>query len=142
MIALLDVNVLIALVDERHSHHRRALDWLTRNVEEGWATCPITQNGCLRILSQPRYSNPMSIMRAIDGLREVVSRYNHRFISDDVSLIEDAVVLRESLTGHRELTDVYLLCLAVRHDFRFVTFDSGVRLATVRGASEGHLVLI
>ena len=83
----------------------------------------------------------MSIMQAIDGLREVVSRYSHQFISDDVSLIEDAVVLRESLTGHRELTDVYL-CLAVRHDFRFVTFDSGVRLATVRGASEGHLVLI
>lgn len=57
MRALLDVNVLIALLDEAHIHHQLAMGWLTNNIEQGWASCPMTQNGCIRILSQPSYPN-------------------------------------------------------------------------------------
>ena len=65
MRALLDVNVLIALFDAAHVHHRAASDWLGANIEQGWASCPLTQNGCLRILSQPRYPNavPLAVRR-------------------------------------------------------------------------------
>ena len=84
----------------------------------------------------------MGISQAINGLREVISRHNHRFVPDDVSLIERSVVLRGGLIGHRELTDVYLLCLAVRHGQRFVTFDRGVRMEAVNGAKEEHLAII
>ena len=142
MRALLDVNVLLALLDEQHVHHHAASDWFDDNVEQGWATCPITQNGCIRILSQPRYSNPRSIAEAIERLRAVTSSEYHEFVADDISLLYEGVVDVSRLSNHRDLTDVYLLSLAVRHGCRFVTMDRGVQIAAVSGASEGHLVVI
>ena len=136
------MNLLIALVDEYHVHHSAATDWLGDNLEQGWATCPLTQNGCLRILSQPSYSNPMSIVEAVWLLRDTVSNGYHQFVADDISLIDEDVLDISSLSSHRQLTDVYLLSLAVEHDFRFVTFDRGVRMATVGGAEDRHLVVI
>ena len=137
-----DVNILIALVDDEHAHHRRASDWFESNRGQGWATCPITQNGCLRIVSQPRYSNSMSIVEAMRRLHELTDTIAHEFIADDISLLTEGVIDIGEVFGHRQLTDVYLLALAVAHGLQFVTLDRGVRLATVRGASEGHLVLI
>ena len=142
MRALLDVNVLIALVDEYHVHHSTASDWLMSNLDQGWATCPITQNGCIRILSQPSYSNPMSIAEAVRHLRDTLSNGHHEFIADDISLLYEGMVDVSRLSSHRELTDVYLLSLAVRHGCRFVTMDRGVQIAAVSGASERHLVVI
>lgn len=136
------MNLLIALVDEYHVHHSAATNWLVDNLEQGWATCPLTQNGCLRILSQPSYSNPMGIAEAVSLLRDTLSNSYHQFVADDISLVDEDVLDISSLSSHRQLTDVYLLSLAVEHDFCFVTFDRGVRIATVGGAEDRHLVVI
>lgn len=142
MRALLDVNVLIALLDENHAHRAPVLDWFTGNIEHGWASCPLTQNGCIRILSQPKYPNPLGVADAIARLQASVATPYHRFLPDDVSLLDDSVVDRRHLLGHRQLTDTYLLALAVAHGARFVTLDRAVSLVSVRAATDEFLVNI
>ena len=142
MRALLDVNALIALLDENHIHHAASSNWLAERIESGWASCPLTQNGCVRILSQPRYPNALDVGEATARLQAAVSTPHHRFIADDVSLLDDAVVDRRRLSGPRQVTDVYLLALAVAHGARMVTLDKSVPLSSVRGASEDSLVAI
>ena len=142
MRALLDVNVLIALLDLNHVHHAKAMNWFQNNLNLGWATCPITENGCIRILSQPKYSNHLSIGEAVRRLRTLVASPFYEFIPDDISLHDSTVVNVRPLSGHRQLTDVYLLALAVNHNMRLATFDGGVPLAPVVGASQSNLVVI
>ena len=142
MRALLDVNVLIALLDENHAHHAAASDWFRGHIDSGWASCPLTQNGCIRIISQPRYPNTLDVSEAIARLRTAVSTPYHRFIADDVSLLDDSIVAYRQLSSPRQLTDVYLLALAVAHDTRLVTLDKSVPLAAVRRASDTSLVVI
>ena len=137
-----DVNILIALVDNRHTHHQRASDWFDNNHRQGWVTCPITQNGCLRIVSQPRYSNQMSIADAMRRLSDLTGAIGHQFIHDDISLLTPGVIDISAVSGHRQLTDVYLLALAVAHDLRFVTLDRGVSMEAVSGADDTHLAVI
>ena len=136
------MNVLIALLDEDHPHHDVASNWFVLNSELGWTTCPMTQNGCIRILSQPRYPSSLNIREVVEGLRTVTAIESHQFIPDDISLISEGVIDISVLSSHRQLTDVYLLALAVRHEMRFVTLDRGVQLAAVSGASEKHLIVI
>ena len=142
MRALLDVNVLIALLDENHTHHASVSDWFANHIEYGWASCPLTQNGCVRIISQPRYPNALGVAEAVMRLREAVSTPWHQFLPDDVSLLDDDVVDRLQLLGPRQLTDLYLLALAVAHGARLVTLDKSVSFVAVRGAGEEHLVLV
>ena len=142
MRALFDVNILIALLDENHAHHATVSDWLSDHIERGWASCPLTQNGCVRIISQPRYPNALGVAEAVIRLREAVSTPWHQFVPDDLSLLDDDVVDRLQLLGPRQLTDVYLLALAVAHDARLVTLDKSVSFAAVRGASEERLVVV
>lgn len=138
--ALLDVNVLIALHDPQHVHHEHAVDWLDAHRAGGWASCPITQNGCLRILSQPGYVHPRPWIEAAAALDGFVGSAGHAFWPDDVSLLDRAAVRREHVHGHRQLTDLYLLALAVHHQGCFVTFDARVPLSAVHGATARHLV--
>jgi len=138
--ALLDVNVLIALLDVDHLHHRRASDWLADNLAAGWASCAITQNGCIRIMSQPSYPNALPTARVAERLRGAASTAHHRFIGGSLSLLEPERFDSERLLGHRAVTDAYLLGLAVQNDLRFVTFDGAVPLQAVRGATPQHLV--
>lgn len=139
MRALLDVNVLIALLDTAHVRHAAARAWLEANIEGGWASCPITQNGCIRILSQPAYpgSQPPSLVAA--RLAEAVGTRWHAFWPDDLSLLDPGCVHWSHVLGSRQLTDVYLLALAVRQGGRLVTFDRTIPLAAVEKASQGHL---
>jgi len=74
MRALLDVNVLIALLDAGHIHHELAQSWLESNIEPGWASCPLTQNGCIRILSQPNYPAPLPAAQVAERLAELPPR--------------------------------------------------------------------
>ena len=138
--ALLDVNVLIALIDAEHVHHRPALEWLHRERSAGWASCPITQNGCLRILSQPAYPSSMPFIAVANALEALTSGAAHAFWPDDVSLLDGKLLRREHIHGHRQLTDLYLLALAVRHGGRFVTLDVSITLSAVRGAADRNLV--
>lgn len=142
MRGLLDINVLIALLDENHTHHRDASDWLAENIHLGWASCPLTQNGCVRIMSQPRYPNALSVSEVMIRLLSAVSTRHHEFFADDISLLDDSAVERERLLSPRQLTDVYLLALAVEHDACLVTLDKSIPVAAVRRANTDSLVVI
>ena len=142
MRSLFDVNVLIALLDAAHVHHARATLWLGENIRHGWATCPLTQNGCIRILAQPNYPNSVPAVQAAARLREAVRTVHHQFWADDQSLLDDDLFNWTHLLGPRQLTDAYLLALAVRNKGRFVTLDRRVPLAAVPGATAKHLAVI
>lgn len=140
--ALLDVNVLIALLDAGHAHHAAATDWLARHGELGWATCPITQAGCIRVMANPAYPQPLAAAAVAGRLAAACADADHAFWPDTVSLVEGEAVDWRRLLGHRQVTDACLLALAVRNEGRFATFDRGVPLAAVRGARETHVVVI
>lgn len=142
MRALLDVNVLIALLDAAHVHHAIARAWLEQNIAAGWASCPITQNGCVRILSQPAYPNRIPPAQAIERLQRAVSTSHHAFWPDDLSVLDAERIEGNRIHSPRQLTDVYLLALAVKAEGRFVTFDATVALSAVRGALAAHLVAL
>ncbi len=140
--ALLDINVLLALLDSDHVDHRRAHDWLDDAIDEGWASCAITENGFVRIISQPRYPSPVSPTEAIGLLSRACDSGHHEFWPCDISLLDAAIVDSARLHGPRQVTDAYLLALARAYDGRFITFDRSLSLSAVRGASEDHLTVL
>lgn len=142
MRALLDVNVLIALLDADHLSHARAHEWFDAHARLGWASCPITQNGCVRIMSAPGYPNPLPVPAVIARLTEATGTRRHAFWPDDISLLDNAVAIADRILGPRQLTDVYLLALAVRHGGRFVTFDASIPASVVRGWKPEHLQVL
>ena len=142
MRALLDVNVLIALLDSDHASHDSAISWFSKHAREGWASCPITQNGCIRIMSNPGYPSPLPVKAVIEHLAEACRQDIHEFWPDELSLLDPTVVDSTRVHGPRQLTDIYLLALAVRHEGRLVTFDGGIPLAAVRKASNQKLLVL
>ena len=138
MRALLDVNVLIALLDAGHIHHQRARQWLEQEIENGWVSCPLTQNGCLRIMSQPSYPQALPLQAVAQRLSQAFAHPRHTFIADDYSLLDAGQLNWNHLLGHRQVTDCYLLGLAVRHQCRFVTFDARLSPGIVIGAGSQH----
>lgn len=123
--ALLDVNALVALAWDSHVHHAAMRRWFAANNADGWATCPLTEGGFVRVSSNPRVlPSPIGVedaRRVLSLLRGVGS---HRFLVDDVSMTDDDL---PSLVGHRQVSDAQLLTLARRHRMRLVTFDGGAR---------------
>jgi len=142
MRALLDVNVLIALLDSDHTSHAVAFGWFKEHAREGWASCPITQNGCVRIMSNPGYPNALPIQSVMKRLADACEDKVHEFWSDDVSLLDPNTIDSTRIHGPRQLTDIYLLALAVQRAGRFVTFDTGIPLAAVRRVTPHHLVVL
>jgi len=140
--ALLDVNVLIALLDADHLHHRNATRSLARNIAAGWASCAITQNSCVRIMSQPGYPNPVPAEQVGARLAAATQTRYHLFVASNVSLLDAEHFHTGQLLGHRQVTDAYLLGLAVAHGLRFVTFDASVALCVVRGGTAAHVVVL
>lgn len=142
MRALLDVNVLIALLDAAHVHHALARDWLGDNIAAGWASCPITQNGCIRILSQPAYPGAEPPAAVAARLAEAAATPWHEFWPDDLSLLGRKILDWRRVLASRQLTDAYLLALAAGRDGRIVTFDRSIPLDAVPGAEPRHLVCL
>lgn len=142
MRALFDVNVLIALLDESHVHHVPARDWLARNIKHGWASCPLTQNGCVRILSQPAYPGALPPAVVAERLAAATATGWHVFWPDSLSLLDGGGVDWRHVLGSRQVTDVYLLALAVSRGGRLVSFDRAVPLQAVPGAKPKHIVVI
>lgn len=140
--ALLDVNVLIALLDTDHIHHARAAAWLSDNIGGGWASCAITQNACVRIMSQPGYPNALPTARVAERLREATETAAHAFVPGDVSLLDSRHFDTEQLLGHRQVTDSYLLGLATANDLRFATFDGAMPSRVVRETRPAYLVVL
>ena len=142
MRALLDVNVLIALLDAGHVHHGLATSWLESEIRHGWASCPLTQNGCIRIMSQPKYPGSLAAAQVADRLAEAANSSDHEFWVADVNMLSEGVFDWTKVLGHRQVTDVYLLALAVHHRGRFVTFDRRIVLDAVKGARVKNLEVL
>jgi len=140
MRSLLDVNVLIALLDADHTSHRSALAWFSDHASDGWASCPITQNGCVRIMSHPGYPNARSVLEIVQRLRAATGDRTHEFWPDSQSLLDEGLIDAARVHGPRQLTDVYLLALAVKNGGRLVTFDASIAIGAVRGAKAQHLL--
>ncbi len=142
MRALFDVSVLLALVDRAHVHHDRVGSWWARERQDGWASCPLTQNGFVRIISQPSYLRPRRTSEAITLLRHATERPEHEFWPDDLSILDAGTFDHRRVLGPRQITDVYLLALATKHGGRFVTLDGALSIAPVKGATPGNLVIL
>ena len=142
MRSLFDVNVLLALFQPDHVHFERTQEWWKANESYGWASCPLTQNGFARILSQQSYRKPLPTAEAIARLAEQVERTNHKFWSDDVSIADREVFDQSGILGPNQITDAYLLALAVKNGGRLATLDQNISLRAVRGAESRHLVVI
>jgi uncharacterized protein len=140
--ALLDVNVLIALLDSDHVDHARVRRWLDAEIVHGWSSCAITQNGFVRIVSQPRYPSPVAPAQAIGRLARAAATEYHEYWPCSISLLDEELIDRSRLFGHRQVTDAYLLALATANDGRFVTLDQSISLDAVRHATARNLTLI
>jgi toxin-antitoxin system PIN domain toxin len=135
---LLDINVLIALIDPAHQFHARAHAWFKSRRRHGWATCPVTENGCLRIMSNPGYPFPGLTVERVRGiLTELVRVEGHRFWPDAISFLE---VNRRgpkrfdlTKTGPKHLTDLYLLSLAISNGGCLITFDRTIPIQSIIG---------
>ncbi len=139
-VALLDVNVLVALFDPGHVHHDAAHDWFADNAADGWATCPVTQAGFLRVLSALGSPELRPAVLA-EHLRKFCASPGHAFWPDAVALT-DATLFDLSFASHRNLTDIYLLGLARKKRGRLATFDRTIPLGAVVGAGRDLLEVI
>lgn len=118
------MNVLIALVDRDHQHHDYAHQWVEENSASGWSSCAITENGVIRIISNSNYPNSMkSPAHAAAMLAELKEASAHQFWHESVSVLDSGLFRLEHVTSPKQITDIYLLGLAVRHGGHFVTFD-------------------
>jgi hypothetical protein len=140
--ALLDVNVLVAVLDVDHVHHERAGAWLRDNIEHGWATCSITQNGAARVLSQPSYPGALTVAEAVAAVRSATTTVHHEFWPDPVAIVDPNVIDPARLHGPRQITDAHLLALATHHGGRFATLDRRIGRDAVVGASDACLVVL
>lgn len=134
--------MLLALLDADHVDHSTARDWLEGEIDSGWASCAITQNGFVRVISQPRYPSPVSPSQALDHLGRAAATEWHEFWPCPVSLLDAGAIDRARIHGPRQVTDAYLLGLAVHHGGRLATFDQSVPLSAVLGATVEHLSVI
>ena len=143
MIALLDVNVLVALFDPAHLHHEAAHVWFGPNRSRQWATCAITENALVRVLSNPAYPGRRTTVEdAAARLRTFCSVREHVFWASSISVRDPGRFHWNHIQGHRQLTDVYLLALSVSNRGRLATFDSTISLKAVEGAAVRNLELL
>ncbi|MBM3607827.1 MAG: PIN domain-containing protein [Alphaproteobacteria bacterium] len=140
--ALLDLNVLLALAGRQHVFHEAAHAWFAGNAGSGWATCPITQNGLLRILTTPTYPNRLPMAEAIEVLHLFTQHPDHEFWPEDISILNERFFNLAHLRHAQAVTDAYLLGLAVSRNARLVTFDRKISRLNVPAATPDHLVCL
>jgi len=138
---LLDVNVLLALSDPMHLHHDAAHDWFSKRGKSAWATCPITENGFVRIASHPGYPNrPGDVPVVVNILQQMCAREGHCFWNADISIRE--LLQPETEISQKHITDIFLLGLAVHHSGKLTTFDQRIPIEAVVGGQEALELLI
>jgi toxin-antitoxin system PIN domain toxin len=127
MIYLLDVNVLVALMWPAHADHDRAQEWFAKYSKAGWATCPLTQAGCVRILSNPSFSSHAATpQQALKLLGSNLNHPSHQFWPDNISFAEAVEPIKKQIVGHQQISGAYLLGLALYRKARLATMDRGV----------------
>ena len=140
---LLDVNILIALLDNVHEHHVIAAEWMEGNHQQGWASCPITQNGCIRIMSQGHYRRGrFSADNVAEKLKKATSTHYHSFIPDNISLLDSGNIDWGKIQDHNHITDVYLLALARHNGCRLVTLDQSMNTSAFHAISGDTLEVL
>jgi toxin-antitoxin system PIN domain toxin len=124
---LLDANVLIALAWPSHLSHARAMRWFARHANRGWATCPLTQTAFVRILSNPQFSpDALSPLNALGLLEANLKHPGHSFWPDNISIGDAMQSLQTPLSGHRQITDAYLVGLALHRKAKLATLDQRI----------------
>jgi len=143
VISLLDVNLLVAMAWPSHVQHDAALGWFRENRVAGWATCPVTQSGFVRVSSNRQViPEAKSLQEAIGLLRRIVELPGHRFWEDDVAITTAEEIEAARLLGYRQVTDAHLLALAIRRGGRLATFDGGIRELVPKDRSAEELVCV
>jgi hypothetical protein len=133
---LLDVNVVIALIDPTHMQHDPAHDWFGAVGRKAWATCPLTENGVLRIVGHMRYPNsPGNPAMVAELMSVLIALGGHEFWPDDISLLDDQRVDAARLLESKQVTDAYLVALAVAHGGKLATFDRHIVGSAVKGGT-------
>jgi uncharacterized protein len=134
---LLDVNVLVALSWPEHLQHAMAMRWFARHRAKGWATCPLAQAGFVRIVSNPAFSSrSVSVQQATEGLADSLRDDAHHFWPDSISLPDAIETLRDPISGHQQITDAYLVALAIRNKGKLATLDRGIQQWAPAGSVE------
>ncbi len=142
MRALFDVNMLLALFDAEHVFNGIARRWWSENSAAGWASSPITENGFVRVITQNSYPSPITFADALALFRDAADRPGHDFWPDELSLMDAGVFDYRHILRSSQITDSYLLALAVRRGGRLVTLDQNISTSAVRGKARDHLVVI
>jgi len=143
VVSLLDINVLVALAWPNHQHYALANRWFQDHEQAGWATCPVTQSGFLRVSSNPRViPGAKSPGEAAELLLRIVSLRGHVFFSDDVSLVASKFFDPAKLQGYRQVTDAHLLGIALRHGGRLATLDQGIVSLVPSGYSREEAICL
>ena len=139
---LLDVNVLVALIDPAHIQHDHAHNWFSAQGKRAWATCPLTENGIVRVVGHPRYPNSPGTPAAVTKMVQVLRGLGgHEFWPDDISLLDPNHIEATRLLESSQVTDSYLLALASAHDGKLATFDRHLVTSAVVGGSKAlHLI--
>jgi toxin-antitoxin system PIN domain toxin len=143
MANLLDVNLLVALAWPNHVHHQKALGWFQRNQAEGWATCPLTESGFVRVSSNvaivPEARTPREVILL---LRHIVALPHHEFWHDEISFASSVSLAEILLVGHRQVTDAHLLMLALQRGGRLATLDGRIRNLLPRGRNSSEVLCL
>lgn len=138
---LLDVNLLLALSDPMHIHHQSAHRWFAERGRVAWATCPLTENGFIRIASHPLYPNrPGDVMAVRAILGRLCEAPGHQFWPEDISILQ--ILQPEAIITHVQITDVYLLGLAVHRKGKLATLDQRIPADAVRGGRKALELLV
>ena len=142
MRALFDVNMLLAMFDAEHVFSGTVRRWWSENSAAGWASSPITQNGFVRVITQKSYPSPITLADALVLFRDGANRPGHEFWPDELSLMDGGVFDYRHMLRPSQITDSYLLALAVRRGGRLITLDQKISPNAVRGKARDHLVVI
>jgi toxin-antitoxin system PIN domain toxin len=144
MRALLDVNVLIALLDGNHVFHEKAHTWWIKNEAKGWASCPLSENGVIRVMTIPAYRKQKKLVpsEVVESLQNFASTTNHEFWADDLSLRDNKIFDSEKILSGQHLTDIYLLALAAKNHSQLVTFDQNIPVLPIRIAKPENLLVL
>jgi uncharacterized protein len=134
---LLDVNVMVALSWRQHSLHSLARSWFAQHRAKGWATCPLVEAGFVRIVSNPNFSpQSVSVQEAVEALRSSLVDKAHQFWPDSIALPEALGMLDKAVTGHQQITDAYLVALAIKNRGKLATLDRGIAEMAPTGVVE------
>jgi toxin-antitoxin system PIN domain toxin len=137
-----DINVLIALFDTSHQHHHVAKQEFTKFLSIGWCTCSLIQNGFVRIVSNPSYLNNMTVAESTILLKSAVDGTNHTYLDQTVSLLDANKFETTKLLSHKQITDLFLIGMAIQHNVKLLTFDRNISTHAAVGFNDRHLIVI